>query len=181
MLLVPSRFLVAGSEHSFYHALAVMLECAERTGATAITCNCADFVTGEMSGIGPTRDDWLTLEEVGRCRGEFWDLTQTSLLGDLRFDERLPGYENTVWLKINRVARRYYLHRALRIYHTEGADRITVAGRHAGVTRKVNVFAALGEDRMYLEALREQDPQGYRRTMLRVRAARLLQPLLGRQ
>jgi glycosyltransferase involved in cell wall biosynthesis len=160
-------------------AFAVMLECAEETGATAITCNCADSVTGKMSGTGPTRDCWLTSEEAGRSRGEFWGLTKTSLLGDLRFDERLPGFESTVWLKINLAARRYYLHSALRIYHTEGADRVTVASRHAGTKRKVTVYAVLGEDRAYLEALKAQDPRGYRRTMLRVWAARLLQPFLG--
>jgi len=161
-------------------AFAVMLECAERTGATAITCNCTDSVTGKMSGIGPTCDGWLTAEEAGRCRGEHWGLTETSLLGDLRFDERLPGFESTVWLKINAVARRYYLHRALRIYHTEGADRMSMTSRHAGLKRKVKVYAALGEDAMYLEALRAQDPEGYRRTMPRVWVARVLRPLLGR-
>ena len=110
-------------------ALEVMLACAERTGATAITCNCVDTATGRFSGTGPTADGWLTPEQTARCRGDFWGLTRTSLLGDLRWDERVPNYQAPVWIKINRKARRYYLHRALAIIHTEGADRITKASR----------------------------------------------------
>jgi glycosyltransferase involved in cell wall biosynthesis len=155
-------------------ALAVMIECATRTGATAIECNCTDFVTGMMTGIGPTQDGPLAGYEAARCRGDHWGLTKTSLLGDLRFDERLPGLEGVLWLKINRVARRYYIHRALSVIHTEGADRVTVAGRQASISDKVRVFCVLGEDRAYLEALRSANPRDYRRTMLRVWVARFL-------
>lgn len=162
-------------------ALAVMLQCAERTGATAITCNCMNSATGTMSGSGPTRDGWLSAEEAARCRGEHWGLTQTSLLGDMRFDGRLPGFESVLWLKIDRIARRYYVHRALRIYHTEGTDRTTVANDRAGIGDKVRVFSVLGEDRAYLEALKTADPKRYIRTMVRVWVARLLHPLLRRQ
>lgn len=160
-------------------ALSVMLECAERTGATAVTCNCIDSVTGRMTGIGLTHDGRVTAGDAARARGEFWGLTQTSLLGDLRFDERLPGgFENVVWLPLDRVARRYYLHRALRIYHSEGADRVTASGKRRGLRDKVRILSALGENRAYLTALRAADPQGYRRTMVRVWVARLLRPVL---
>jgi glycosyltransferase involved in cell wall biosynthesis len=159
-------------------ALEVMLACAAHTGATAITCNCLDSATGQMSGSGPTADGWLTPEQTAGCRGEFWGLTRTSLLGKLRFDEHLPGFEATVWLKINRDARRYYLHRALRIYHTEGTDRVTRANRSAGLRRRVDVFYWLGEDPAYLRELRKVSPGGYKHTMRRVWAARVLHPLL---
>jgi hypothetical protein len=133
-----------------------------------------------MTGIGPTQDGRLSADEAARCRGEHWGLTKTSLLDDLRFDERLPGFESTLWLKINRVARRYYLHRALRVYHTEGEDRVTVADRQASITDKVRVFCALGDDRAHLEALRAAYPRDYRRTMLRVWLARFLHRLAFR-
>lgn len=164
-------------------ALELMVKCAERTGATAVTCNCVDSATGRLSGIGPTADGWLTPEQTARCRGGYWGLTKTSLLGDLRFDERLPGYEATVWLKINRNARRYYCHRALLIYHTESADRVTRAGRAASIRRKVAVFSALGEDAVYLRELRRVNRSDYRHTMERIWLARMLHPLLrlGRQ
>lgn len=162
-------------------ALAEMLECAERTGATAILCNCVDSVTGEMTGIGPLEDGWLTADERTQCRGEHWGLTRTDLLGDRRFDERLPGgWENTLWLKINARAQRYYLHRALRVYHTEGSDRDTVALQsRTGIRRKVQVFCVVGEDREYLSELRVHDAAGYRHAIVRIWAARMLHPLLS--
>jgi len=158
-------------------ALTVMAECAERTGATAITCNATDFLTGRKSGTGLAHEGWVSAEETSRARGDYWGLTKTSLLGDLRFDERVGSVEATVWLPINRRARRYYLDRDLHIYHTEGTERVSVARR--SVREKVRMFLALGENRVYLEALKATDPREFRRTMLRVWAARLLHPLLG--
>ena len=76
------------------------------------------------------------------------------------------------------MARRYYLHRALRTYHTEGADRVTRAGSTADLREKVRVFSVLGEDTGYLAELKRVDHAAYRRTMLRVCAARVLRPLL---
>lgn len=161
-------------------ALAVMTEYATRTQANLITCNCVDFTTGRLTGIGPTSDGWLSFEEGAKCRGEHWGMVKTSLLGDLRFDERLPGWEGVLWLKINRIARRYYIHRALRVYHTEGADRVSVVAHQASIADKVRVFCAVGEDRAYLEGLRTVAPRVYRRTMLRVRLARILRRVVFR-
>jgi glycosyltransferase involved in cell wall biosynthesis len=158
-------------------ALASMLECAELTGATAVTCNCVDSVSGRKTGTGIARDGWLGVAERAKCRGEFWGITKTSLLGDLRFDERLPGFEETVWLKIDRRARRYYLHQALRVYHTEGMDRLTTPGHSRNLKERVASMCALGQDREYLGALREADPARHRRIMLRVHLARLLRLL----
>jgi glycosyltransferase involved in cell wall biosynthesis len=172
-------FTLLGSDDEIMpNALEDMLECAARRGATAVTCNCRDSMTGLLTGVGPVADGRLSPESTARCRGEFWGLTRTSLLGDLRFDERLPGFEDTVWLPVNRRARRYYLHRALRVYHTEGADRVTKSSRAAGLGRKVDVYAALGQNRAYLQELRRVDYPEFRRMIVRVLAARLLRPLL---
>jgi glycosyltransferase involved in cell wall biosynthesis len=159
-------------------ALAVMLECAERTGANAVTCNCLDSVTGRMTGVGLAHDGRLPAQDAAKCRGEFWGLTGTSLLGDLRFDESLPGFESTVWLQIDRTARRYYVHRALRIYHSEGADRVWVAGHQRGVRDNVLIYSAIGQNRAYLNALKATDCRGFRQMMLCVWAARLLRPVI---
>ncbi len=161
-------------------ALAAMLECAGRTGATSIRCNCIDSVSGRLTGSGRTHDGWLTLSDSATLRGEHWGLMRTSLLGGLRFDERLPGFEETVWLKIDLGARLYYLHRALRIYHTEGSQRLTASPPTRSLRDKVSVMWALGEDAEYLRALQQADPRRYGRTMARVRAARLLRPLVSR-
>ncbi len=59
------------------------------------------------------------------CKGEFWGITKTSLLLNQAFNENLKGFENVLWYKINDLSHRYYIHKALRIYHTEGADRIS--------------------------------------------------------
>jgi glycosyltransferase involved in cell wall biosynthesis len=162
-------------------ALEVMLECAERTGATAITCNCRDAITGKLWGTSFTHDGWLSAAQASQAHGEHWGLTQTELLGGLRFDERIPGFEGIVWTKINRVARRYYLHRALLIVHTEGADRVCVKARDRSVWDSFRVFAALGDDADYLRALKELDPRGYRRRMVRIWPSRIVRPLLPRR
>jgi glycosyltransferase involved in cell wall biosynthesis len=159
-------------------ALAVMLECARTTGANAVTCNCTDSTSGRMSGTGLSRDGRVTTRAATRTRGEHWGITQTDLLGGLRFDERLPGFEDTVWLLIHDVARRYYVHRALRIYHTEGEDRITVAGPRRSVAEKVRIYRALGEHRAYLKVLRRVDLPGYLQVVARIWTARLLYPFV---
>ena len=159
-------------------ALEVMLACAARTGATAVSCNGLDTSTGRFSGTGPTRDGWLTPEQTARCHGDLWGITQTSLVGNLRWDERVPSYQATVWIKINRKALRYYLHRALVVIHTEGTGRISNPGRKAGLRRRAMIWSAIGEDTEYLRELKRVDPAGFRYLMTRVWPARVLYSLL---
>jgi glycosyltransferase involved in cell wall biosynthesis len=161
-------------------ALEVMLDCAKRTGATAITCNCLDHSTGQFSGSGgPIDDGWLTPTTTAKCRGEHWGLTSSSLLGDLRFDERVPSHEDIVWLQINRKAHRHYLHRALRIFHTEGDNRLTKAMGASSLRDKADVYAVLAENRPYLRELRRVSSRQYLRLLSRIWAARLLRPVLA--
>lgn len=160
-------------------ALEVMLDYARRTRATAITCNCQDSQTGELTGMGHSGDGWMSAAQTARSRGEHWGLTRTALLGGLRFDERLPTYEDTLWLKINAKARRYYVHRALRIYHTEGNDNVIRALGASRLAKKVGNYSVIAEDREYLRLLKQADPSGYRRTIHRVWAAHLLRRIIG--
>jgi glycosyltransferase involved in cell wall biosynthesis len=160
-------------------ALETVLEVALRTGATSVLANTLDSTTGEMGGIGPSHEGWITPKESTMLRGDHWGITMTSLLGGMRFNERLPGFETTVWTRLNRIVNRYYIHNALSIYHTEGADMITK--RRLSLRQKVDIFAVLGEESEYLEVLSGLDPDQYRRTMLRVRAARILNPILPRR
>jgi glycosyltransferase involved in cell wall biosynthesis len=159
-------------------ALEVMLDYAGRFDANAITCNCLDTSTNAFSGIGPVEDGWLSAADAAKCRGEHWGITSTSLLGDMRFDARRFSIDDSLWFRINAVARRYYIHRALRIYHTEGADRITVSRRSGGFVRKLQQFYIIGQDAEYLRELRSLNPSGYRRTIVRVWVARAVGPLL---
>jgi glycosyltransferase involved in cell wall biosynthesis len=160
-------------------ALEALLACADRMGATAVSCNCLDTSTGRFSGAGPTADGWLSPEQTARCRGDFWGITRTSLLGGLRWDERVPNYQAPVWVKVNRRARRYYLHRALAIVHTEGSDRVTKTSRRGGFARKAETWTYIGQDAEYLRELKRVDPVGYRHVIVRVRTARLLRPVLA--
>jgi glycosyltransferase involved in cell wall biosynthesis len=180
--------LVEGEWFTVFHdddemvpdALEAMLDCAGRTGATAISCNCVDTTTGAFSGQGVTRDCRLSPAATSRLRGEFWGMTKTELLGDLRYDERLTsGFLNTVWRKINRNARRYYLHRGLRVYHTEGDVRETNALYRPAMRTKVQDYYCLGQDRDYIRELRRIDCRMYLRTVPRVWAARVLRPVLN--
>jgi glycosyltransferase involved in cell wall biosynthesis len=158
-------------------ALVVLLACAERTGATAVACNGRDAVSGRLTGGGPTHDGWLSIADSARLRGDHWGITLTSLLGDSRFDERSSG--RGLWLKVNARARRYYVHRALLVVHTEGADRVTTGLRAAGIRKRGETFALLGEDEEYLAVLAAADPRAHRRVLRRVRAARLLRPFFA--
>jgi glycosyltransferase involved in cell wall biosynthesis len=92
---------------------------------TAVTCNCLDTIKNQLSGTGLTGDQYISVDTMMTvCKGEFWGITKTSLLKNDRFNEKLRGFESIVWNKVNERANRYYIHKALRIYHTEGSDRI---------------------------------------------------------
>ena len=157
-------------------ALTVMMECAERTGATAITCNATDpdrQEDGNRSGARGLGVGGRDVESSRRLLGPDEDqLAGRSALRRARTERRA-----TVWLPLNRRARRYYLNRDLHIHHPEGADRVSAARRT--VRDKVKIYPALAENRVYLETLKATDPREFRRTMLRVWAARLLHPVLG--
>jgi glycosyltransferase involved in cell wall biosynthesis len=160
-------------------ALSTLLDVAERTGADSVIANCVDSVTGEWTGIGPTVDGFLTPAQEGALRGDHWGITRASMLGDLRFNDRLPSVGRTLWLRLYHDARRYYVHKPLRIYHREGADMVTK--RRLSTRQKVDQYLVLAEETQYLAILRELDPPDYRRTALRIWAARLLNPFVPRK
>ena len=98
------------------------------SSVTAITCNCWDTTAKAYSGKGLSHDQYIDVRTIMTiCKGEFWGITKTSLLGNERFNEKIRGFENILWYKINDKARRYYIHAPLRIYHTEGTDRLMKA------------------------------------------------------
>jgi paraquat-inducible protein B len=146
--------------------------------ADAVLTNGRNSVTGEMTGIGPSHEGFLAPGESMALRGDHWGITKTSLLGDLRFCDRLPSGDSTLWVRLYANARRYYIHQAPWIYHTEGADQVTK--RRVSLRQKVNNYLVLGDECEYLEVLRKLSPVRYRRTVLRVWAARFLDPIVPR-
>ncbi len=128
----------------------------------AISCNCSDSQTGELTGRGLSRDQWLTVRiSLERARGEHWGIFKKSLVGSRRFDPRIKGYEGLLWNRIHDGARWYYVNRGLRIYHTEGSDRLT-SNKRADQER---YRAILDFDPEYLDRLRGWSRSGYRRFM----------------
>ncbi len=118
----------------------------------AVTCNCIDTMTGEFSGQGLYKSGYITLGDiVGRCSGEFWGITKTRLLGNMRFNDELPGVGNVLWYRIDEIANRYYIHQGLRIYHTEGNDHVTV--KLKSIKKKIRYYQVLADDDFYWDVL----------------------------
>ncbi len=135
---------------------------------TAVTCNCIDGATGELTGFGLDRDqylDWVTV--MTRCSGEFWGITRTSLLQGERFNPDVRGYENVFWHRIDKRARRYYIHHACRIWHTEAEQRISNEKvNDAGAMQRIyQSFRAIVNETEYLEDLSQYSPETYMATL----------------
>lgn len=124
----------------------------------AVSCNCIDTSTGKFSGMGLASDQYIDFKTlVNVCTGEFWGLTKTELLLNDRFNERLGGFESTLWFLISERAKRYYVHKALRIYHTEGNDRVSKIPR--SIKKMSNHYQALSGESHYLETLKLYLPE----------------------
>lgn len=146
------------------HALSTLMRVArEHPDVDAITCNCIDSVTGRFSGSGLDASQYVDFPETYmRFRGEHWGITKTGLLRGRRFDERTTGgSEGRLWLKLNAEARRYYLHESLRIFHTEGSDRISKSLAAMDLERRIALYLPTADDAEYLSILRTYNPGKY--------------------
>jgi glycosyltransferase involved in cell wall biosynthesis len=127
---------------------------------TAVTCNCIDTTTRELSGKGLDKDQYIDVNAImNTCKGEFWGITSSSLLQGDRFNERLRGFEATLWFKIDDRAKRYYCHEGLRIYHTEGDDRIMKSSYDYG--KEVLLYQNLLLERGFLSKIKQYRPEEY--------------------
>jgi glycosyltransferase involved in cell wall biosynthesis len=106
---------------------------------THVECNCIDADTGAFTGEGLDRDqplDEATI--VGKMRHDHWGIMRSDLLGEDRFNENLPGYEDTLWTRVRRRAKSYYLHKGLKIVYRGGADRASVTTLNNALSAKVH-------------------------------------------
>jgi len=114
----------------------------------AVTCNCLDGVTREFTGRGFDHDQYLKWQTIfQKAEGEHWGMTKTALVRGDRLNEGIPGMEGLLWYHIDKRARRYYIHKALRIWHTEAANRFT--------------DVSLSDDRSYHRAIAIMNEKGY--------------------
>jgi glycosyltransferase involved in cell wall biosynthesis len=127
---------------------------------TAVSCNCIDTTSREYSGKGVYENQYLDEEYLmTKCSGEFFGITKTELLGKDRFNERLSGFEGLLWYKINARANRYYIHEALRIYHTEGEDRI--CKQKVKISSIAKKYRVLIQEKDYLGKLKQFNKRNF--------------------
>lgn len=130
----------------------------------AVECNCLDSVTHEFTGHGLDKDGYIDARAFAGTRGDHKGITKTKLLGSLRFDERIPGGEGIVWLKVSVRATRYYINRGLWIVHQEGIDRVS----HQPRERRNAMNLLVAQDAEYLSLLKELAPERYSETVLQI-------------
>lgn len=163
--------LLDSDDEILSNALEVLLEVPRRIDhcINAVTCNCMDSISGKFTGIGLNQDQWLDFGKMVReCSGEHWGITKTALLGKARFNEALPWGESVLWYKISRNALRYYIHEGLRIYHVEGADRLSKKTKAKNLERKLLHYREIAKETEYLEILKNHRPLLYSELMFRI-------------
>lgn len=158
-------------------ALATLLDVPRQVDPRidAVTCNCIDSVSGLFTGKGLDHDQWVDYAKlVGQCSGEHWGLTKSALLGEVRFHEELSWGESIVWYQISKSAYRYYIHQGLRIYHTQGTDRLCQKTTSKSIESKYTFYRYLSEEDEYLHTLKTYRPNDYSELMMRIALVQII-------
>ena len=128
----------------------------------AVTANSIDINTGQMGGFGLDRDQYLPLEKIiQQTSGEFFGITKTSLLGDKRFNENLPGDSDTFYYKIDAIANRYYIHKALKVWGTPAVSNESSKYRAHNLEHRISLYRELLNEEFYWQALKKYNPSQY--------------------
>jgi glycosyltransferase involved in cell wall biosynthesis len=143
------------------HALSTLLAVpgVVDRGVDAVECNCIDSRTGAFAGQGLDHDQWLDQRTFMSLRGEYWGITKTSVLNGRRFNEKIQ-MESILWYQLEESVKRYYIHQGLKIYMTEGGDRLSVRQPYDASFYSEYV-ALLDEERAYLEMQAKWAPDRY--------------------
>jgi glycosyltransferase involved in cell wall biosynthesis len=91
-------------------------------GVGMLWFNCMESKNREFTGKGVQTSGYISYEDdlCGKVYGNFWEIIDSDLMDeDARFDERLWGGESIFWFKLHSRTKVFYVHRALRINHTE--------------------------------------------------------------
>ena len=127
---------------------------------TAIDSGAFETVSNRFSEQSLNKNMYVNEAKIIReCTGDVWGMTKTSLLGNDRLNANLPGWEDTLWYKINARSKRYYINKQLYIYHTEGEDRISK--KHYDVVAQSKTFKALLSEEFYLNRIKMYNKKRY--------------------
>jgi glycosyltransferase involved in cell wall biosynthesis len=129
-----------------------------------VVCNCIDSVTGKYTVAEFNKDQYLSIQDRFNVKGELWSILKTSLLGESRYNENLPGYESTLWFALYEKAFRYYIHKGFHIYHTEGRDRIT--GSTKSISKLNIIYTELSKELAYQRVVKKYCVKEYARRCL---------------
>lgn len=129
-------------------------------GITQVECNCVDAVSGRYTGSEVSPGGPIEAAAIATTRGDHWGIIGSSLVGDDRFNERLPGYEEVLWFKVRERARIYYLDRGLKIVHRGGGDRVSQSGWTTG--QAATVYRELVKEHHWLRLHAAYRPDDYR-------------------
>jgi len=84
--------------------------------------NCVESKSRKLTGKGIDTSGYISYEDdlCQKVYGNFWEVINSDLIDeDARFDERLWGGEIIFWLRLHRRTKVFYVHKVLRINHTE--------------------------------------------------------------
>ncbi len=168
--------LLDSDDELFPEALSTLLAVPPRVDPSinAVTCNCIDSQTGLFSGVGLEHDQYVDLgTEVQSMSGEHWGITRRDVLGDLRFATDVPGGEDVLFYRLSARARRYYVHTALRVWHTEDGGRLTSRDTTDDLTKRGQLYLALAGHAEYVRLLRRYSPRKYAQLAFNVALAHL--------
>ncbi|MEM9919832.1 MAG: glycosyltransferase family A protein [Bacteroidota bacterium] len=129
---------------------------------TAVSSNGWDTSTNDYSGIGLSADQYLPIETiVQKCDGDFWGMTKTSLIRDIRLNPNIPGLEDTFWYKVDAAAKRYYIHQPLITYYTNHGGNETQK-QSADIGVKSKLYKELLSEPFFWEVLQKYNKKQFR-------------------
>lgn len=157
--------IIDDDDTAYPYAIATMMKLPQRIDPTitAVTCNTIDSSTHAFAGKGISEDGYLSMRDmVSRCRGEFWGITKTEVLGDLRLNEKLLGYEDSFWYQVSMRSKRYYIHQALRVWTQDQGPTITSSLAAKDRKMKASIYKELANEDVYWYCLAEYKPSKFK-------------------
>lgn len=152
------------------HALERLLSVPEQLdpSVNAVSCNCFSTITNEFTGKGLTQTGYVEGTDIIReGGGEFWGITRTELLGDLRFNPKVSDDVNHLWYQIDIVANRYYLHEGLKNYDDGVGGRVSSPSKFRLPRSRAEHYKNLYAEKAYWQILREHAPKKFKSRLVK--------------